>query len=142
MSAEVEVRRASDAFYAALTRMGNGVTGTMTDVWSHGPQVTAMHPIGGRTVGRDAILASFDQVAAVSANAVIGIVDQNLHVLGDMAYELGVETGRLTLAGHEVVIDQRVTNIYRREAGGWKMVHHHSDTSPAMLDVLRRLQQP
>ena len=33
----------------------------------------------------------------------------------------------------------RVTNIYRREAGAWKLVHHHTDISPAMLDVLARL---
>jgi hypothetical protein len=36
--------------------------------------------------------------------------------------------------------EHRVTNIYQRENGVWKMIHHHSDTSPTMLDVLRRLQ--
>jgi hypothetical protein len=29
-----------------------------------------------------------------------------------------------------------VTNIYRREGGGWKMVHHHTDVSPAMVEAL------
>ena len=28
----------------------------------------------------------------------------------------------------------------RQEAGTWKIVHHHTDVSPAMLDVLRLLQ--
>jgi ketosteroid isomerase-like protein len=32
-----------------------------------------------------------------------------------------------------------VTNVYRREADGWKMIHHHTDLSPAMLDVLADL---
>ncbi|HYU19986.1 MAG TPA: nuclear transport factor 2 family protein [Chloroflexota bacterium] len=36
----------------------------------------------------------------------------------------------------------RVTNIYRREGGEWKMVHHHTDVSPAMNDLLSRLQPP
>ena len=44
------------------------------------------------------------------------------------------------MAGEQIAIDQRVTNVYRREAGGWKMVHHHTDLSPAMLDLLGRLQ--
>ena len=49
--------------------------------------------------------------------------------------------GEATLAGEHIEIDQRVTNVYRREAGGWKIVHHHTDLSPAMLELLARLQQ-
>jgi ketosteroid isomerase-like protein len=139
MSAESDVRRASEAFYAALNRMGNGVQGAMEDVWSHGTQVTAMHPIGGRTEGWEAVRQSFDQVAGLAANARIGIRDQQIQVRGDLAYELGVEFGSFTMGGHDLVLDHRVTNIYAREAGGWKVVHHHTDLSPGMLDVLKRL---
>jgi ketosteroid isomerase-like protein len=32
-----------------------------------------------------------------------------------------------------------VTNIYRRESGEWKLVHHHSDISVAMTDALEHL---
>jgi hypothetical protein len=31
-------------------------------------------------------------------------------------------------------------NVYRREAGAWKIVHHLTDLSPVMMDVLARLQ--
>jgi predicted ester cyclase len=42
-----------------------------------------------------------------------------------------------------VSFEHRVTNVYRREAGGWKRVyHHHSDPSPAMQDGRERLQPP
>ena len=46
----------------------------------------------------------------------------------------------MTLAGRQVPIEHRVTNIYRREDGDWKVVHHHTDLSPAMQDVLRDLK--
>jgi len=60
---------------------------------------------------------------------------------GDVAYELGVERGTLTIAGQTVSnFDNRVTNIYRREVTGWKIVHHHTDLSPAMIDIVSRLQ--
>ena len=59
----------------------------------------------------------------------------------DLAYEIGSERGTATIAGESVTIDQRVTNVYRREGGQWKMVHHHSDLSPAMLAIVQRLQQ-
>jgi ketosteroid isomerase-like protein len=53
-----------------------------------------------------------------------------------------VEEGEATLAGERIQIEQRVTNIYRREGGEWKLVHHHTDASPAMNDLLSRLQPP
>jgi ketosteroid isomerase-like protein len=56
-----------------------------------------------------------------------------------VAYEAGVEYGQLKLSGNQVNIEHRVTNIYQREAGAWKLIHHHTDTSPAMLDVIIRL---
>lgn len=140
MSAESEVRKASEAFYAALNRMGNGEKGAMSDAWSHGTEVTAMHPIGGRTMGWDSVRESFDQVAGMASDAKIGLKDQYIQVLGDVAYELGVEFGKFKMAGHEVKLEHRVTNIYKREAKGWKLVHHHTDTSLGMLDVLSKLQ--
>ena len=35
----------------------------------------------------------------------------------------------------------RVTNIYRRESGAWKIVHHHTDIAQAMINVLSQLQK-
>lgn len=139
MSAENEVRKASEAFYAALNRMGNGVKGAMAEVWSHGPQVTAMHPIGGRTTGWDAVRESFDKVAGIASDAEIGLKDQCIQAFGDVAYELGVEFGKFKMAGKDVNLEHRVTNIYKREGGGWKVIHHHTDTSQGMLDILSRL---
>ena len=112
----------------------------MAEVWSHGASVTTMHPIGGRQVGWEAVAGSFGQVAKLASGGKVALTDQLIQVVGDMAYELGLEEGDVTLGGHPVAIDHRVTNIYRREDGGWRMVHHHVDTSPAMLDVLAKLQ--
>ena len=99
MSAESDVRKASEKFYAALNRMGNGEKGAMSAVWAHGPAVTAMHPIGGRTMGWDAVRDSFDQVASMAADGKIGLKDQFIQVHGDVACELGVEQGEFKMAG-------------------------------------------
>lgn len=140
MSSEDEVRNASAQFYAALNRMANGEKGAMAAVWSHSASATTMHPIGGLDVGWDAISASFDQVAGLAANGKIELKDQLTRVVGDLAYELGVEQGEFDLGGHHAAVEHRVTNIYERQGGAWKLVHHHTDTSPAMLDILAKLQ--
>ena len=139
MSAEEEVRHASKQFYTALNRMANGDAGPMASTWSHGPGVTALHPIDGRETGWEAVKASFERFAQIATDGNIDLKDQLIRVEGDVAYELGVEQGECKLGGHPVDIKHRVTNIYRREGGGWRMIHHHSDTSPAMLDVLAKL---
>ena len=139
MSIEEEVRSASAKFYAALNRMANGDSGSMGDVWAHSASVTAMHPIGGREVGWDAVRASFEQVAQLASDGKVELKDELVQVAGDVAYEIGTEQGQLTLGGHRAAIEHRVTNIYQQQAGGWKIVHHHTDTSPAMLDIISRL---
>lgn len=140
MSTDDEVRAASAQFYAALNRMANGDASQLSEIWSHGAGVTTMHPIGGREVGWDKVRGSFEQVAKIASAGRIRLDDQVITVVGDLAYELGYERGPATFAGQQVSLDHRVTNIYRREAGHWKIVHHHADVSSAMLDVLNRLQ--
>ena len=139
MSDQDQVLKASGKFYAALNSMVKGDAGPMADAWSHAADVTAMHPIGGRQVGWDEVIGSFRQVAELSSGGSVRVMDQLIRVVGDVAYELGVEQGNVKLAGTDVSIDHRVTNTYRKEGGAWKLVHHHTDTSPAMMKVLENL---
>ncbi|WP_322865437.1 YybH family protein [Aquicoccus sp. G2-2] len=136
-----EVRRASAAFYAALNKMAQGDDAAMQDAWTKGDGVTAQHPIGGRDMGSDTVLASFSKVAEIAGGGDIRLMDQSINAGSDMAVETGMEVGTLTLAGHEARIEQRVTNVYQRQGGVWKLAHHHTDLSPAMLEILERLTQ-
>jgi ketosteroid isomerase-like protein len=123
-----------------LNRMANGEKDTLAVAWSNNGSATAMHPIGGREVGWKAVEGSFNQVAGLASDGNIELKDQLIQVLGDAAYELGIEKVQFKMAGHEVKDEARVTNIYRKENGNWKMVHHHTDLSPAMVDALKKLQ--
>ena len=140
MSTENEVRAASAQFYAALNSMLNGDAGPLGDIWSHSKDVTTMHPIGGREVGWDEVEGPWAQVGSLSSGGQVELDDQLLRVSDDIAYELGTERGQATMAGEQVSIEQRVTNVYRREGGSWKIVHHHTDLSPAMVELIKRLQ--
>jgi ketosteroid isomerase-like protein len=143
MAAEDEVRQASKRFYAALNGMVGGDASPMSAVWSHSADVTTMHPVGVREVGWEQVRPVWEQVASMATGGQIRLSDQLIRVGTDLAYEVGMEEGEATLAGERVPFtSQRVTNIYRREGGEWKIVHHHSDPSPAMNDLLKRLQPP
>jgi ketosteroid isomerase-like protein len=91
MATEDEVRNASTQFYAALNRMLNGDAQPLSDIWSHGQAVTTMHPIGGRQVGWNEVRESWEQVAQGASDGKVELKDQLIRVLGDVAYEVGVE---------------------------------------------------
>lgn len=136
-----EVHQASDRFYAALNRMLNGDSGPMMEVWSHTSDVSTMHPIGDREDGWEQVEGPWQQVASMASGGQVAIKDQAIRAGGDLAYEVGTEVGDGTIAGETVSFKQRVTNIYRRENGAWKIVHHHADKNPAMEEIVSRLQR-
>jgi ketosteroid isomerase-like protein len=139
MAVTDEVRQASAQFYGALNQMANGDASAMGGIWSSSGTVTAMHPIGGREVGWENVRGSWLQVAQLCTGGTVRLEDQRIEATDDLAYELGNERGEITMAGRQVPIEQRVTNVYRREPEGWKIVHHHTDLSPTMVDLLKSL---
>jgi ketosteroid isomerase-like protein len=51
-----------------------------------------------------------------------------VEVSGDLAYVLWFERCNMSVAGRPVApVTVRVTHIYRREDGEWKIVHRHGD---------------
>lgn len=140
MSTEDEVRNASNQFYAALNKMVKGSSQSLSDIWSHSSSVTTMHPIGGREIGWKDVWATWDQTAQVASEGQVRLEDQFIRVFGDLAYEIGVENAGFSIAGQKVTDKVRVTNIYQKENGTWKIIHHHSDLSPAMVEILHKLQ--
>jgi len=137
MSNEDEVRAVSDRFYDALSRLD---ISQLQSVWSQSNTVTTMHPMGGEEVGWADVRKSFVEAAGVMSDIHVELADRRIQTGEDLAYETGIERGRGVIAGEQIEFQHRVTNVYRREGGQWKMVHHHTDISPGMVEVLRRLQ--
>jgi len=51
------------------------------------------------------------------------------HVAADLACTVELERWDVSLAstGAAVTIELRVTQVYRREEGSWKLIHRHAD---------------
>ena len=137
--AEDGVRAASDRFYDALTRMTNGDAQPVSACWSHGDDVTTMHPIGGREVGWDEVEASWQGVADVAEGGTVRPSDRLVRVFGDTAYELVTENAPMGLGGEQVEGAYRATNVYRLDDGEWRIVHHHTDVDTEFVEIIQRL---
>ena len=137
MALEDDVRQASEQFYAALNSTLDGDSSPMEQIWSHGSDVSAMHPFGGRILGWDEVRASWEQAAQAFSGGQVALDEMVVvPITEDAAYTLGTEHGQGRLGDETVGIEWCVTNAYRREADGWKIVHHHTDFSTEVAQAL------
>ena len=139
VAAEDDVRAVSDQFYSALEAMANGDASSMSNIWSHEDDVTTMHPIGGREQGWDAVRGAWEGVASASTDGTVTRTDQVIRVIGNGAYELCTESASMTLAGEPVSLEGRATNVYRKEKGEWKVVHHHADYHDEFAEIVANM---
>ena len=137
MAAEDEVRQAAERFYAAMNRGLDGDFGPMEDLWSHGSNVSILPPSGGRVLGWEEVRAAWERAAQAFSGGQVALEEMVVvPITDDAAYTLGTEHGHRKVGEETIRIGGRVTNVYRREAGGWKIVHHHTDFSSAMAEAL------
>jgi ketosteroid isomerase-like protein len=55
-----------------------------------------------------------------------------VHASGDLAYTVGFERGTVAIDGGQPrPMTIRVTHVYRRVDGAWRLVHRHADFPPA-----------
>ncbi len=130
------VRAASDAFYAALNTMFTGDVAPMQAVWSHEGDVSQLGPFGGRINGWDAVGKEWVHTASLKLGG--KVVAENVQVVAGvcMGYTVTEEVGQnMSAEGKPVEVRFRATNVFRKEKGGWKMIHHHTDISQALVNA-------
>jgi ketosteroid isomerase-like protein len=59
------------------------------------------------------------------------LVDVQIHVNGDLAWEIGFETGQAQMKdGSTRKVDWIATNVYEKIDGRWLLVSHHVQPKP------------
>jgi ketosteroid isomerase-like protein len=129
-----------DAFLATtLTRqveadsaLLNGDPTRRLALWSTGDGVTMFGPWGARNAGWEEVRDACRQIAARwAARSTFHFDLVAADVSGDLAFTVGYEHCALSLdGGPPARTTLRVTHVYRREPGGWTIVHRHGDIVP------------
>jgi len=124
------VKAASKAFYAALMVIDDGAA--MDKVWAHTDYVTNTSPREKTiVVGWDAIKKYWPQTNGATASRTVSLSEQHIHVSGNLAYEIAMESGSVKLKnGTESKVDWIVTNVYEKLNGGWVTISHHVQPKP------------
>ncbi|HEX6497671.1 MAG TPA: nuclear transport factor 2 family protein [Micromonosporaceae bacterium] len=108
----------------------NGDEGPRLATWSHNEPVSVLGAWFSAT-GWDEVDRMFHRLAASFSGCASYEYDiVAAEVSGDLAYTVGYEHTSATVDGEPRQYTLRVTNVYRREDGDWKVVHRHAEPPP------------
>jgi ketosteroid isomerase-like protein len=124
------VKAASNRFYQAVEVVDDGTA--MERVWAHTPYVTYIGPRSTSIIaGWEAQKKYWVEFNKAFTRRTVSLVDAHIHAVGDLAWEIGVETGQATMKdGTARTVDWMVTNVYEKIGGRWLMVSHHVQPKP------------
>ena len=117
---------------AALTAMLNGDPGPTIDSWADSDDITLFGAWGPIEKGHKPVTGTMRWVASrFTGAAAVDLEHTIIASSGDLAYTVGFERSHVSVDGappRDTVI--RVTHIYRRIDGDWKLMHRHADIAP------------
>ena len=113
----------------ATTGVRNGDATSLIEMLSTRDPVTLFPAAQPAKRGWVEVSQAFQRVASLYSNGTPVSFDLvAAGVSGDLAYVVGYERGAASVGGGPVEpLDLRVTQVYRREDGEWKLVHRHGD---------------
>ena len=118
----------------AETALHNGDAEPRLTLWSSREPVSVLgawrSATGQREVGE--LFRTLAETFSDCTSHVYDIVSAD--VIGDMAFTGGFERTQTSINGERGEYVLRVTQIYRREDGEWKVAHRHADTAESTTE--------
>ena len=125
---QAAIEAANLAFYRALEARD---LSRMDGVWSHDDGVSCVHPGWHRLDGWPEVRRSWENIFANSRAWTVACEDVRITIAGDLAWVACVEVIRpFGIGDDEAAARMQATNVFLRDDGEWRMVHHHASASP------------
>ncbi|WP_433161537.1 nuclear transport factor 2 family protein [Kribbella sp. CA-247076] len=105
----------------------NGDAGPRRAIWSDRDPVTVLGAwmTGTTAAAADEIFGRLEEAFSDCTSYTHEVLSADVH--GDLAYTIGYEHTSASWQGEPRKYTLRVTQLYRRENGEWKVFHRHAD---------------
>lgn len=125
-------RLISQRQHDAEEALASGDVGPRLQMWSHDDPVTLFAAVGPSKSGWAELEPTFRSVASrLSGGHDVTYELITFDVSGDLAWTVGFSRFVVSVDGGPMTrYTLRLTHLYRREGGEWKVVHEHSDFQP------------
>ena len=125
------VAEVNESFYRAFESLD---LKRMESVWATDQEIQCGHP-GWRILrGWKPVMESWRQIFENTPQIRFMLTDLSVEVRGELAWVTLYENLNSSLEGQNVAATILTTNIFRKSADGWRMIHHHgssvAQTSP------------
>ena len=150
-TAEKEFRAFLREFEEGTNRFINGDAALWNQHVSHAEDATIMGGFGAYEVGGRAVRERYDWAVKRfrPSGGKMEYTYLTIGVNGDLAYTVTIDRGAVHLIDQAAPLPMalRVTTIFRKESGAWKLIHRHEDplitkTPPAAVTQKPAPQKP
>ncbi len=108
----------------------NGNCGPLSKIVSSTSPASFFSPQGDVVEGAEKVAARYEKDASLfDAGSTSELEILHADSDGDLGYWVGYQTAKVRIKGKSEGIPMkiRITELFRREDGGWKMIHRHAD---------------
>jgi len=137
------VSQAIARLHAAMAKVAMGDVSAIKALYSHGAEATSFFGWGGYERGWDAVEKRWDWAGRQFRGGSVSYENLTTVVTQDMFLVTDIETySNQRMAGVEGVTgwSNRVTHIFRREGGEWRLVHRHGNRLEAQYEPSTQLK--
>ncbi len=113
----------------AMRSFGNSDASAVSELWSTTEDVTIFGAFGGHERGWDAVRPRLAWAASQFRDGTWSYELLAAHFGADVGYTVWIEHTQARIDGADAIhdLDLRVTHVFRRVDGDWRMVHRHAD---------------
>jgi ketosteroid isomerase-like protein len=139
---ETSVKAAIGRLHAAMAKVANGDVSAIKSLYSHTADATSFYGWGGYEKGGEAVSRRWDWAGTQFLGGSVRYENISTVVTPEMFYLTDIETyENQRVAGVEGLTGwtNRVTHIFRREAGEWRLLHRHGNRLEAQHEAAAKL---
>ena len=125
-----DLARVIEQSHQGLDSFAKGDPKPMKELFSHQDDVTLANPFGPPALGWNQVAETMERAASHYSDGEDTAFERiSGYATTDLAYVLEVEQWRSKIGGADEIsaFSLRVTTIFRREDGDWRIVHRHAD---------------
>jgi ketosteroid isomerase-like protein len=125
----------------AETALHNGDPAPRLAIWSTQGPISVLGAARS-AVGQEQVRDLFQSLGHTFSNCTSHVYEiAAVDVVGDVAFTAGYERTQASIDGEPRQYVLRVTQVYRREDGEWKVVHRHADVASDSEEVKSALRR-
>jgi ketosteroid isomerase-like protein len=136
------VQAAIARLHAAMANVANGDVAAIKALYSHSADATSFYGWGGYEKGWEAVSKRWDWAATRFRGGVVRYENVSTVITPDMFLVTDIETFRPQRVANvegETGWSNRVTHVFRKEAGEWRLIHRHGNRLENQYEPSTRL---